>query len=166
MSDILLEFALIAALLTINGVLAMSESAVVTARRARLARQAEAGDRRAATAMQLAAEPTQFLSTVQIGITLVGILAGAFGGATVAEQLTSRLTPVPVLGQYAEEIAFTIVVTILTYLSLILGELVPKRIALANPELAHITFVRLTSPRAARAWLRGVPPADRAASPR
>jgi putative hemolysin len=79
MSNMLLEFALIVALLTINGLLAMSEIAVVTARRARLARQAEGGDRRAATAMQLAAEPTQFLSTVQMGITLVGIRAGAVG---------------------------------------------------------------------------------------
>jgi putative hemolysin len=136
MSDILLETALIVALLAVNGLLAMSEIAVVTARRARLERQADAGDRRAAAAMRLAEEPTQFLSTVQIGITLVGILAGAFGGATIADQLASRLTTVPVVRPYAEEIALALVVASITYLSLIIGELVPKRIALANPERA------------------------------
>lgn len=134
MSEILLEFALVIALLVVNGLLAMSELAVVTARRSRLARQAEAGDQRAAGALELAAKPTRFLSTVQIGITLVGILAGAFGGARIAAKLAGPLAAVPVIAPYAGEIAFTLVVAAITYLSLIIGELVPKRIALANPE--------------------------------
>lgn len=117
MSYVLLEFALIVALLVVNGLLAMSELAVVTARRGRLARQAEAGDRRAAVALELAANPAQFLSTVQVGITLVGILAGAFGGATIAEQLAGLLAAVPAIGPYADGIAFTLVVAVITYLS-------------------------------------------------
>lgn len=134
MSDILLAFVLVIALLLLNGLLAMSEFAVVTARRARLARQAESGDARAAVALELAANPAQFLSTVQVGITLVGILAGAFGGATISEELATLLAEVPTIAPYAEGIAFTAVVVLITYLSLIIGELAPKRIALGNPE--------------------------------
>lgn len=134
MTDVAFEFALVLALLILNGLLAMSELAVVTARRGRLARLAEGGDRRAAAALELATNPTQFLSTVQVGITLVGILAGAFGGATIAEELGGLLAAIPAIGPYAEGIAFTLVVAVITYLSLIIGELVPKRIALADPE--------------------------------
>lgn len=133
-AGILFEVVLIIALLVINGLLAMAEMAVVTARRARLTKLAEAGDRRAAAAIELVTKPTQFLSTVQIGITLIGILAGAYGGATIAGQLASPLAMTPVIGPYAEQIALAVVVTTITYLSLIVGELVPKRIALANPE--------------------------------
>lgn len=134
MTDVVFEFALVLALLVVNGLLAMSELAVVTARPGRLARLAEGGDRRAAAALELSSNPTQFLSTVQVGITLVGILAGAFGGATIAEELGGILAAVPAIGPYAEGIAFTLVVAIITYLSLIVGELVPKRVALADPE--------------------------------
>lgn len=134
MSAILLEFALIMVLFLINGVLAMSEIAVVTARRARLERLAGTGNAGARTAVALIAQPTQFLSTVQVGITLVGIIAGAFGGATIAEKMAGLLATIPAIRPYASGIAFVIVVAIITYLSLIFGELVPKRIAMSNPE--------------------------------
>jgi len=134
MSDVVIEIIVILGLLVVNGLLAMSEMAVVTARRNRLERRAEGGDRRARAAMELASDPTHFLSTVQVGITLVGTLAGAFGGATISEQLAARLAVLPGIGEYAEGLALAIVVAAITYLSLIVGELVPKRLALANPE--------------------------------
>lgn len=134
MSEILFEAALILALLVLNGLFAMSEIAVVTARRVRLTRRAEAGDAGAAAALELASEPTQFLSTVQIGITLVGILAGAFGGATIAEEMAPMVAGWPVVGPHSEVVSFIIVVASITYFSVILGELVPKRLALSHPE--------------------------------
>jgi putative hemolysin len=118
----------------LNGVFAMSEIAVVTARRIRLEHRAEAGDRGAQAALELAREPTQFLSTVQVGITLIGVLAGAFGGASIAEQLADRFRASATLAPYADGLGLTIVVGAITYLSLIIGELVPKRIALGAPE--------------------------------
>jgi putative hemolysin len=128
------ELLLVALLLLLNGVLAMSEIAVVSARKARLRRQADGGDGAALAALELAEDPTRFLSTVQIGITLVGILAGAFGGATIAEQLGDRLGRVPALAPYADAIGLAVVVAAITYLSLVFGELVPKRLGLAHPE--------------------------------
>ena len=129
-----LEIALIFVLLVANGVFAMSEIAVVSSRRARLQRRADAGDAGARRALALAQDPSRFLSTVQIGITLVGIFAGAFGGATIATKLAQLLAGVPYLTAYREEIAFALVVGTITFFSLVIGELVPKRIALANPE--------------------------------
>lgn len=132
--SVAIEIALILLLLLANGVFAMSEIAVVTARHSRLEKLAAKGNQRARTALELGREPTQFLATVQVGITLVGILAGAFGGAGLAERLDDRLEQVAWLAPASEAIAFTIVVGAITYLSVILGELVPKRIALMNPE--------------------------------
>ena len=134
MSYIALELSIILLLLVINGVFAMSEMAVVAARKTRLEHRAEEGDAGARAALDLAAHPTNFLSTVQFGITLVGVLAGAFGGAGISEALAASFADVPWLAPYAEPVAFTLVVAAITYLSLILGELVPKRIALGNPE--------------------------------
>ncbi len=134
MSAIGLEILFIILLLVANGVFAMSEIAVVTARKARLRQRADAGDAKARVALELANAPDRFLSTIQIGITLVGILAGAFGGATIAEQLAARLSVVPWLAPYSEAIGIAVVVIVITYLSLIIGELVPKRLALNNPE--------------------------------
>ncbi|MDF2775495.1 MAG: hypothetical protein K0S86_4996 [Geminicoccaceae bacterium] len=134
MGTIALQIAIILLLLVANGVFAMSEIAVVTARRFRLEQRAEAGDAASRAALELAHEPTQFLSTVQIGITLVGIFAGAFGGATIAEALDARLERIAWLASYSEPVAFAVVVGGITYLSLIVGELVPKSIALADPE--------------------------------
>jgi putative hemolysin len=120
--------------LVANGLFAMSEMAVVAARKVRLQQWTEEGNKRARAALELANEPTQFLSTVQIGITLVGILAGAFGGATIAEKLDAYFSTVPALANYSELLSVAVVVLFITYFSLLIGELVPKRIALTNPE--------------------------------
>ena len=134
MSAVVIEIIFIALLLVANGVFAMSEIAVISARKARLQRMASGGDRRARAALELAQEPDRFLSTVQIGITLVGILAGAFGGATIAEQLGVVLNRFPALDPYGEALGLAVVVLSITYLSLVVGELVPKRVGLNNPE--------------------------------
>lgn len=134
MSIIWFEVLIIFALILLNGALAMTEIAVVSSRKARLQQMAEDGDRGATAVMELVEDPGQFLSTVQIGITLVGILAGVFGGATVTKELSLSLNKLPALAPYSETIALTIVVLIITYLTLVLGELAPKRIALTNSE--------------------------------
>lgn len=134
MSIIALEIAVIFLLLVVNGLFSMSELAVVTAKRIRLEGRAERGDRGAEAALRLAEHPTQFLSTVQVGITLVGVFTGAFGGATLTSVLSARLERVAWIGDKSEGVALAIVVLGITYLSLIIGELVPKRIALSNPE--------------------------------
>lgn len=112
----------------------MSEMAVVSARKARLQRRADEGDKGALAAIGLAENPGSFLSTVQVGITLVGILAGAFGGASIAERMTPAVTKVSFLAPYAENVSFGLVVGVITYLSLVIGELIPKRLALNNPD--------------------------------
>jgi putative hemolysin len=129
--DTILEIIIILILIVLNGVLAMSELAIVSSRRSKLQQMANEGKKHAKTVIELIDDPNQFLSTVQIGITLIGILAGAFGGATLAEPLSQNLT---FLGDYASGASVIIVVLIITYLSLVIGELVPKRIALNNPE--------------------------------
>ena len=134
MNKILFELGIILLLLAINGVFAMTEIAVVSARKGRLKRLADDGDSRAQVALDLAESPNRFLATVQIGITLVGILAGAFGGATIAEELAGIFQSIPFLAPYGEGLGLAIVVVVITFLSLILGELLPKRIGLANPE--------------------------------
>lgn len=134
MQRIALEFSLLILLLLANGVLAMAEMALVSARKSRLLARAEEGDAAARIALTLAEQPTRLLSTVQIGITLVGILAGAFGGATLAESLTPLIAALPFIGASAEAISIGLVVLVTTYLSLVIGELAPKRVALNNPE--------------------------------
>ena len=129
-------------LLLANGMLAMGELAVITARKARLKRQAARGEPGARAALALAESPSRFLSTVQLGITLVGVLAGVYGGDTIAEKLTARLARFPALQEYSHALAVGIVVLGLTFLSIVLGELVPKRLAMSNPEGA----ARLTAP--------------------
>lgn len=112
----------------------MSEFALVSAKKIRLRQKAEKGDAGAETALKLSNEPTAFLSTVQIGITLVGIFAGAFGGATIAGELDTYLRDFPALARYSATLSITLVVLIITYLTLIFGELVPKQLALNNAE--------------------------------
>ncbi len=131
---VLLEFLIIFLLVLANGVFAMSEIAIVSARRARLQHLASRGDRRAEAALSLAEAPNRFLSTVQVGISLIGIVAGVFGGATFSETLAISLKQVYFLAPYADAIALVIVVMGITYLSLVIGELVPKRLALHHPE--------------------------------
>ena len=129
----LLEILIVLALVLLNGYFAMSELAVVSARPARLEALARKGSRGARLALALARDPGRMLSTVQIGITLVGIITGAFGGATLAEPLDNALARLPGLAPVSAEIAYTLVVLAITYLSLIVGELVPKHLALRAP---------------------------------
>jgi putative hemolysin len=128
------ELAIIFLLLVANGIFAMSEIAVVSSRRVRLEQRAQGGDRRAGAALRLKDEPAQFLSTVQIGITGVGIFAGAYSGATFIARLSEWLTQYPAVAPYSEQLALAVVVSAITYASLVIGELVPKAIALTNPE--------------------------------
>lgn len=134
MNNISLELALIGVLIVANGVFSMAEMAVVSSRKARLRQRAHDGSKGAMAALHLAEHPHDFLSTVQVGITLIGTLAGAFGGATVAEKLGLYLKGFPELAPHSDTLAMTIVVVIITYLSLIIGELVPKSLALSNAE--------------------------------
>lgn len=128
------EIVIIGILILINGILAMSEIAFVSARKFKLEDLSQKGNKSAQKALKLLEDPERFLSAVQIGITLVGILAGAFGGYALAEDLTPYLQKVELLKEYAAEISFTLLVIVITYLSLIFGELVPKSIALKNAE--------------------------------
>ncbi|HKR14583.1 MAG TPA: hemolysin family protein [Pyrinomonadaceae bacterium] len=134
MTEITFELLFIVVLLIANGVFAMSELAIVSARKVRLRQMCDDGDTRACAALDLAESPDRFLSTIQIGITLVGILAGAFGGATIADQLGAQISRVPALAAYGEAIGVVVIVLAITYFSLIVGELVPKRFALSHPE--------------------------------
>jgi putative hemolysin len=129
-----MELLILLGLVLVNGVLALSETAIVSARKSRLQQWADEGRSGAAAALALAAEPSRFLSTVQVGITLVGLLSGAIGGVTVAQSLELQLEGVPWIGARAGEVALAIVVAVLTVVSLVVGELVPKRLALLDPE--------------------------------
>jgi putative hemolysin len=132
----LLEILIVLALLLLNGVFALSELAIVSARPARLEALARKGRRGARLALSLARDPSRMLSTVQIGITLVGIVAGAFGATRLADPLGRVLARMPTLAPFSAEIAYSLVVVAITYLSLIIGELVPKQLALRAPERA------------------------------
>jgi putative hemolysin len=134
MGDVWVEVAIILLLVVANGVFAMSEISVVASRKVRLQQRAEEGDHRARLALDLAQAPDQFLSTVQVGITLVGVLAGAYGGARLSEPLAGFLAQFPTIAAYAEGLALGVVVAAITTLSIILGELVPKSIGLRYPE--------------------------------
>lgn len=134
MSAIALEIFFVLLLIIINGLFAGSEIAVVSARKVRLEQMANQGNKKARAALKLANSPNNFLSTVQIGITLIGILSGAVGGATLAQRLQPLFDNIEFLKPYSEGISVTIVVTLITYLSLVIGELLPKRVALNNPE--------------------------------
>lgn len=134
MSNLLIEILFIFILILCNGFFAMSEIALVSARKVRLEQHAEEGDKGAKTALELTHSTSKLLSAVQIGITLVSMLTGVFGGATLAARLTTVLAGIPWLEKYASPISLTIVVLITTYFSLVLGELIPKKLALNNPE--------------------------------
>jgi len=135
MAGLTLEILFIFLLLLANGVFAMAEIALVAARKAKLKTLSEEGHNGAKLAHELAIAPGKFLSTVQVGITLVGTLAGAFGGARIAESLAKVVVQIPGINEVlAHYIALFVVVAIITYFSVIIGELVPKRLALTNPE--------------------------------
>jgi putative hemolysin len=132
--NITTDVLLIIFVILLNAVFVLSEMSVASSRKARLQQRLNEGDKGAKTALDLIQNPNLFLATVQIGITLVGVFVGAVGGATLAEPLAALLALVPTLAEYAESLALGIVVVAITFFSIILGELVPKRIALHNPE--------------------------------
>lgn len=139
----MLEIAIVAGLILLNGVFALSELAIVSARKARLKSMADSGRAGAATALGLAENPGKFLSTVQIGITLIGIVAGAFSGATLGGDLTDALMGMGVPAGVAGPLGYGGVVVIITYLSVVIGELVPKQLALRNAEAIACTMAPL-----------------------
>jgi putative hemolysin len=132
--SIYFEAGVIVLLILINGFFSLAEMSLVASRKVRLRQDAERGDKRSATALRLLREPDRLFSTVQIGITLVGILTGAYGGASLSEHLADALSRVNVLRPYSGPLAFGLVILAITYLTLVLGELVPKRMAFGNPE--------------------------------
>lgn len=153
MSAIFVDIFIILLLVLFNGVLSMSELAILAARRIRLEERANAGERGALVALTLLDNQSEFLSTVQVGITLVGILAGALGGATLSSRLEGLLGQIPYIQDYSNTLSVGLVVLIITYLSLVIGELVPKRLALNQAESIAMTMAplmqliaRITSP--------------------
>ncbi|RVI62368.1 hemolysin family protein, partial [Sinorhizobium meliloti] len=128
------ELLVIFLLLLINAFFALSEMAIVSASKPLLRQMVKQGNRRAEAALKLAEDPGKFLSTVQVGITLVGILAGAYGGATIAAKIAPFLNDIGWISPYGDTIAVALVVTLITFLSVVIGELIPKQLALRNPE--------------------------------
>lgn len=133
-TSFLFEAVTVFLLILLNAFFAMSELAIVSSRRARLKPLADRGHRGARRALQLAEHPTQFLATVQFGITLVGIVAGAYSGATLSGPVAAAIEGWPLVGDHAYPVAVGLVVAVITYLSLVVGELVPKRIAMSHAE--------------------------------
>lgn len=129
-----LEILIIFLLILLNGLFAMSETAILASRKARLQHRINEGDLRARAALNLAESPNRFLPTVQVGITLIGVLTGAVGGAVISEALATAIGRIPVLAPYAQSISLAIVVILITFFSMLIGELVPKRLALHSPE--------------------------------
>ena len=137
-----MEIFIIIGLILLNGILSMSEIALVSARKARLELEAKRGNKSAQTALKLAGEPDRFLSTIQIGITLIGILTGLYSGEAFAYNLAEVVRHVPVLEPYALGLSKTVIVIIVTYLTLIMGELVPKRIGMGYAERVSMLVAR------------------------
>ncbi len=136
------EIGILALLILLNGVFALAELAIVSARRERLQTLIDNGNKGAEIAMRMSREPSAFLSTVQVGITLISILAGAFSGASLATELARVLEQVPALAQYSDTIGLLVVVGVITFFNVVLGELVPKRLALRNPEAIASSMAR------------------------
>ncbi|WP_251028820.1 hemolysin family protein [Bacillus sp. ISL-18] len=134
MDSIWTSVVIVLILIVANGIFAMPEIAIVTSKKGRLEKLRDEGNSSAKYALKLAEDPNQLLSTIQIGITLMGVFTGAFGGATIASQLAVYVEQVEVLATFSYELSFIVVVGLSTYLSLIIGELVPKRIGMGNPE--------------------------------
>ena len=140
--EVAIDIATLLALFILNGFFAMAEMSIVSSRRTRLQQMADEGRPGAAQALTLADNPGSFLSSVQVGITLIGILSGAFGGATLGVRLGPVLDSVPWIAPYGTQIAVALVVIGITAASVIVGELVPKRIALASPEKIAVRVAR------------------------
>jgi putative hemolysin len=148
-----LEILIIFLLILLNGSFALSETAILASRKARLQQRANEGDARARQALNLAENPNRFLPTVQVGITLIGVLTGAVGGAVFSESLAAQMQKIPALVPYAHSVSLAIVVILITFFSMLVGELVPKRLAIHDAEkvasriAGFMTFVsRLFSP--------------------
>ena len=137
-----MEIFIIVGLILLNGLLSMSEMALVSARKSRLETEAKKGNKSAKTALSLAEEPDQFLSTVQIGITLIGILTGLYSGESLSHHLAVLMDGIPELQPYSKTIAQAIIVILVTYFTLIFGELVPKRIGLGRAERVSMAIAR------------------------
>lgn len=138
-----LQLGIVFLLILLNGLFAMAEAAMLASRRARLQHAADSGKSGARAALELSREPGRFLSTVQIGITVISVLASAVGGVTLGDRLATELEQVPgFVGEYAHVISIAVVVAGISYVSLVVGELVPKRIALARPEAIAAGFAR------------------------
>ncbi len=150
MNSVGTELLVIGLLLLANGLFAMAEIAVISSRKARLKKLADDGHARARAALALAESPTRFLSVVQVGMTLCSIVAGAVGGATLSDRFAARLELVPALGPYSHLVAFVLVAGSITFVTLLAGELVPKRIALSSPE--RIAML-MAGPMQALAWM-------------
>ena len=129
-----MDFLIIIILIILNGVFAMSEIAIISARKSSLMKESKEGNKNAKIALSLANQPDKFLSTIQIGITLIGILTGIYSGDTIAKELSNILIKINIPIIYASSISKIIVVALVTYLTLIFGELVPKRLAMIIPE--------------------------------
>jgi putative hemolysin len=148
-----LEILIVFVLILLNGFFALSETAILASRKARLQQRANDGDAKARQALNLAENPNRFLPTVQIGITLIGVLTGAVGGAVFADSLAAQLQKIPAMASYAHPFSLVVVVILITFFSMLIGELVPKRLAVHNAEkvasriAGFMTFVsRLFSP--------------------
>ena len=135
-----MEFAIILLLLVLNGIFSMYEIALISSSKARLETLASKGNQSAKNVLKQLEEPDKFLSTIQIGITLIGIVSGAFGGVAVANNVEPLFKMIPATEAYAADMALIVTVAFITYLSLIIGELVPKSIGLSNPEKIAITL--------------------------
>jgi len=148
-----MDIALILILILFNGFFAMAEIAIISSRKSKLKNMENEGNQKSKTALDLAEKPNMFLSSVQIGITLIAVLAGAFSEESFVPKISPFIKNLPLIGHYHEGIAFVTIIIVITYLSIVLGELVPKRIALSNPEkIASLVapimsaFSRLTLP--------------------
>ena len=142
MPEILFELTVILILIAVNALFAMSEIAVVSARSVRLQQMVHKGSRGAAAALEMIRSPNRFLSTVQVGITLVSIFAGAFGGARMAAELAEWIGGIPVIGRYADTMSLALIIGAITFLTVVLGELVPKQIGLRFAERIATTVAR------------------------
>src|SRR6266508_1505932 len=142
MNEILFELAIIVALVLLNGVFAGAEIAIISLRATRLSQLVDEGRASARAVKRLRDEPERFLATVQVGITVVGATAAAFGGAALAQRLAPHLASVPLVARYAEALALALVVAIVSFLTLVLGELVPKSLALRASERYALLVAR------------------------
>jgi putative hemolysin len=143
-----MEIIIIILLIVLNGIFAMTETAIISSKKARLEDAAKKGSTNARIALELSRSPEEFLSAVQVGITLIGIISGVYGGATLTEDVVPVIKSIPFLSFYATEISYLLVVGVITYLSLVIGELVPKTIAINNPEKMAIIiapFIRMVA---------------------